>query len=341
MSVKFLNRTETGIETYELENRSGMRAQIITFGARLKSLFVRNGSGGLTDVLAGFDDPEEYRNDRGTYFGAIIGRVGNRIAKGEFCLDGKKYSLYKNDGNNHLHGGKEGFDKKLWSAHEAGENALKLDYFSKDGEEGYPGNLKVSVVYSLSEDNKLTISYSAISDKNTLCSFTNHAYFNLEGDFKTALNHEIYISADYLTDVDEELIPNGKLFAVKGTPLDFNAPKLLSKDIKADDRLLKIGRGGYDFNYVLNNDQENPVAYAYSEKSGIKMKVYSDRPCKQFYTGNFLDGFKGKTEYPYQSAFCMETQGYPNACNVPSFPSMEIKAGEEYKTETTYAFSIE
>lgn len=339
MKTEFISKTNTGIELYELQNDNGMTMQVITYGARIHKLFVPNRNGEFIDVVAGFEDLEGYRNDHGTYFNATIGRVGNRIANGAFELNGKEYALFKNDGNNHLHGGKEGFDKKLWIAQIGNGASLKLTYVSKDGEEGYPGNMKVSVTYSLSNDNTLEIAYEVESDADTLCSLTNHAYFNLDGEFESVLDHEIFINAEALTAVDSELIPHGELKAVKGTAFDFFTPKQLGKDINADEEMLKIARG-YDFNYVLNNDGKSAVASAYSERSGIKMGVYTDRPCMQFYTGNFLDGFVGKKKYPYQSAFCMETQGYPNACNVKSFPSMVLKAGEKYVTKTVYAFDI-
>lgn len=339
MDTKFISKTNTGIELYRLESDNGMVAEIITYGARIHKLFAPTRSGEMIDVVAGFEDLEGYRNDHGTYFNAVIGRVGNRIGKGKFTLNGKEYKLYNNDGNNHLHGGKEGFDKKLWTVEEYGDASIVLSYLSEDGEEGYPGSLSVKVKYSLTNDSELKIEYFAVSDKDTLCSLTNHAYFNLDGDFKSVLDHEIFINSNTLTSVDSELIPHGELMSIKDTAFDFLAPKSLGRDIKADEPLLKIARGGYDFNYVLDGE-ESIAAWAYSKKSGVKMSVLTDRPCMQFYTGNFLDGFVGKTAYPYQSAFCMETQGYPNACNVAEFPSIELKAGEQYYTATTYRFEL-
>ena len=340
MKSEFIGKTQSGIETYALENDNGMRAEIITYGARISRLFVPNKRGELIDVVAGFDTPDEYRDDHGTYFNAIIGRVGNRIGGSGFTLDKKEYKLYANDGANHLHGGKEGFDKKIWTA-ETGERAsLMLSYLSADGEEGYPANLSVRVTYSLTNDNELKIAYDAQSDGTTLCSMTNHAYFNLDGDFKSALNHEIYIKSHAITAVDEELIPHGEILDIENTAFDFSVSKPLGRDINAEEKLLKIARGGYDFNYILDGDNSGAAASAYSKNSGIKMSVYTDRPCMQFYSGNFLDGFTGKKQYPYQSAFCMETQGYPNACNVKEFPSISLKAGEKYHTVTTYKFEI-
>lgn len=341
MQAILIGTTETGIKTYRLENDCGMTAEIISYGARIKNLFVPDRNGNFIDVVAGFDDPEQFRNDYGTYFNAAVGRVCNRIEGGRFCLDGKEYTLFKNDGNNHLHGGKSGFSDKLWDAEIQDGASVKFCYLSKDGEEGYPANLKVEVTYTLTDDNALEIAYRAESDGDTLCSLTNHAYFNLDGDFDTALNHIIHINADAMTAVDDELIPHGEIMRVRGTAFDFCTPKKLGKDINADEKLLKTARGGYDFNYVLNARADGEkAAFAYSEKSGIEMSVYTDRPCLQFYTGNFLDGINGKKTYGYQSAFCMETQGYPNACNVKSFDSILLKKGEIYQTSTTYKFDI-
>lgn len=338
MKTEFISKTNTGIELYRLENDNGMSVQIMTYGARIHKLFVPNKCGEFIDAVAGFEDLEEYKNDHGTYFNAIIGRVGNRIGGAEFELDGKKYPLYKNDGSNHLHGGKEGFDKKLWIASVGDGASLTLTYLSKDGEEGYPGNLQVQVTYSLTNDNELKISYQATGDSDTPCSLTNHAYFNLNGGFKSVLDHEIYINSSSLTAVDGELIPHGDILEIEGTAFDFGTPKKLGRDIKADEPMLKAARG-YDFNYILRGG-DGEAARAYSNESGVKMSVYTDAPCMQFYTGNFLDGFVGKKVYPYQSAFCMETQGYPNACNVPSFPSMILRAGDIYKTTTVYKFEV-
>lgn len=366
MSVKVV-KSEKGIDTIRIENGK-ISAEIITYGGRVTKLCVENKYGETLDVVGGFDTVDEYlAGDYGTYFGAIIGRVGNRIAGGSFTQNGKVYNLYKNDGNNHLHGGKEGFDKKIWKVIKTGDNFVTLGYLSKDGEEGYPSNLDVKVTYELKVD-ALCINYQATSDGDTPCSLTNHTYFNLDGDFKSILDHEIFINSHAVTDVNEELIPSGKLLPIEGTPLDFSVPKTVRENLDLNDRLIRIAKGGYDFNYVLDKDcnlkgedlafgnlQDDAVlgnlqgknhetnevaAEAYSKKSGIKMSVYTDFPCMQFYTGNFLSGFKGKTEYPYQSAFCMETQLYPNACNVSEFPSATLKKGEEFKHFTVYKFDI-
>lgn len=339
MKTTFVEKTEKGIELYRLENANGMICDVITYGARIAKLVVPNKRGELIDVVAGFPNPDGFLGDN-PYFNAVIGRVGNRIGGASFALDGNRYDLFKNDGNNHLHGGKCGFDSRIWTASVLCDQSLKLERVSPDGEEGYPGNMQVSVTYSLTDDDALDIRYEATCDKDTLCSLTNHAYFNLDGDFESVLDHEVFIDANYLTAVDDELIPHGALKAVAGTAFDFSAPKKIGRDINADERMLKIARG-YDFNYVLNGNGYRKVASAYSQKSGVKMDVYTDRPCLQFYTGNFLDGLKGKKTYGYQSAFCMETQGYPNACNVPSFESMTLKKGEKYESRTTYAFCVQ
>lgn len=339
MKTTYVSKSPKGIELYELENDKGVKAQIITYGARIAKLFVPNKNGEMIDVVAGFDTPDGFLGEN-PYFNAVIGRVGNRIGGATFTLGGKKYDLFKNDGNNHLHGGKCGFDSRIWDATILDGASLKLERVSQDGEEGYPGNLKVSVTYTLTNENSLVLEYEATCDKDTICSLTNHAYFNLDGDFESVLEHEVIIDANYLTAVDDELIPHGELKDVRETAFDFTKEKKIGKDIKADEHMLKIARG-YDFNYVLNGKGFRKVASARSEKSGVKMDVFTDRACMQFYTGNFLEGIAGKKVYDYQSAFCMETQGYPNACNVPSFESMTLEKDKKYQAKTEYKFSVE
>ncbi len=336
MSVRVLSKSNKGVQRYEISNKNGMIVEVITLGGRISRLIVPSKIGDI-DVVAGYDDVDGFFHDEGTYFNAIIGRVANRIGGGKFRLNGKEYNLYKNDGNNTLHGGKEGFDIKIWNAQIVSDNSVRFSYISSDGEEGFPGNLAVSVLYTLDDDNALNIEYRATTDKDTPCSLTNHAYFNLDGDFNTVLNHDVKILASHITSVDDELIPDGTLIDVKGTPFDFNDEKKIGRDINDSNPLL-IGARGYDHNYVLINDLKNAVATAYSHTSGVKMSVYTDRPCMQLYTGNFLNGIKGKRVYNYQSAFCMETQGYPNALNVDSFDSAILKMGEKYYTHTAYKF---
>lgn len=339
MKTTYVSKSPNGIELYELENDNGVKAQIITYGARIAKLLVPNKNGEMIDVVAGFDTPDGFLGEN-PYFNAVIGRVGNRIGGATFTLGGKKYNLFKNDGNNHLHGGKCGFDSRIWNATILDGASLKLERVSQDGEEGYPGNLKVSVTYTLTNENSLVLEYEATCDKDTICSLTNHAYFNLDGDFESVLEHEVIIDANYLTAVDDELIPHGELKDVRETAFDFTKEKKIGKDIKADEHMLRIARG-YDFNYVLNGKGFRKVASARSEKSGVKMDVFTDRACMQFYTGNFLKGIVGKKVYDYQSAFCMETQGYPNACNVPSFESMTLEKDKKYQAKTEYKFSVE
>lgn len=334
MSVKFIGESD-GIKKFALENKNFVKAEIITYGARIFRLVLPVGDG--IDIVAGFNTPVEFKGDN-PYFNAVIGRCCNRIAKAGFTLGGIRYNLYANDGENHLHGGKEGFDRKIWDAEEVG-NTLRLSLTSPDMQEGYPGTLKVTVDYELTDDNELKLTYRAVSDKDTVCNLTNHAYFNLDGDFESVLNHIVTINADFITTVDDELIPYGDLTKVDGTPYDFKQPKKIGKDISAETKMLTAAKG-YDFNYVLNKAKDTPCATAYSQKSGVKMSVFTTEPCMQFYTGNFLDGIVGKKVYGYQSAFCMETQNFPNACNVPGFKSTILKKGEQYFSATTYKFDF-
>lgn len=341
MQAKILSKTSCGIETYLLEG-DFISAEIISFGARIHKLFVTNKHGERIDVVGGFPTPEGYRKDN-PYFNAVIGRVANRIANAEFTLNGKKHKLYDNDNGNCLHGGKVGFDSVLWACEKCevinGVPTLVLSYLSADGEENFSGNMKVSVTYTL-ENNALGISYRVETDADTPCNLTNHAYFNLDGDFRSVKEHEVFINSHVMTEVDEKLIPSGKILDITDTPFDFSKPKFIGRDTAVKHPLLDIARGGYDFNYVLENN-DCPSAYAYSRHSGIKMTVETDRPCLQFYTGNFLDGtVEGKVNFGYQSMFCMETQTYPNACNIPSFPSCILRAGEVLTSKTKYIFEI-
>ncbi len=335
MSVKVLTPSKRGADRIEIANDNGMVAEIISLGARISRLIVPSKIGDI-DVVCGYDDVDGFFHDEGTYFNAIIGRVANRVEDAKFVLNDKEYHLYKNDGNNSLHGGKEGFDLKIWKWEIVGDYALKMSYTSKDGEEGYPGSVDISVLYELSNDNALHITYSACADEDTPLSMTNHAYFNLDGDFKTCHNHVMQINADKITVSNSNLIATGDYLSVKGTAFDFNTPKMIGQDIRDD--ALKVARG-YDHNFVLNNDKINPVANVYSTVSGIKMEVYTDKPCMQLYTGNFLDGVKGKKTYEYQSAFCMETQSFPNAVNVKHFDSVILKKGEKRHSHTAYKFA--
>ena len=339
--VKLIQEKQSGkdlFKCYELSAGKSVRAQIINYGGRIHRLFISDVNGVERDVVIGFDDICEYKGSEG-YFNALIGRVGNRIGGASFELNGNKYSLYPNDNGNTLHGGKVGFDSVFWDC-EIDNDELVLRYVSEDGEEGFPGKMQVEVRYAVTENDELVIRYRAVSNKDTVCSLTNHAYFNLSGNFDNKVLSEcLKIRSDYITAVEENLIPTGELYAVKNTPLDFNSMKEIGEEIADENQFLTIA-GGYDFNYVLKNTAGEYAAKAFDPKTCIQMEVYTDRPCMQFYSGNFLNGVKGKTTFYKNCAFCLETQGYPNACNVPSFPSMTLKKGEEFKTETRYKFSV-
>jgi aldose 1-epimerase len=330
------------VDMYMLSNGKGMSADIITWGGIVTSLKVPDKSGTPVDVVLGFESFEPYIKNP-AYFGALIGRYGNRIGHATFKLDGKTYHVPKNDGDNSLHGGTKGFNSRLWSANEV-PGGLELTYVSKDGEEGYPGTLTAKVTYSLTDDNGLKIDYSATTDKNTVVNLTNHSYFNLAGQGEgLILDHEIQIMADNFTPVDKGLIPTGKLQPVEGTPFDFRQSTAIGARINADNEQLKLGKG-YDHNYALNSkDGSMAVAARVREpKSGRVMEVSTDQPGIQFYTGNFLDGSltgKGGKKYPQRCALCLETQHFPDAPNKPEFASTELKPGQEYKTTTVYKFS--
>jgi len=328
------------VELYTLTNAKGSEARIMTYGGVVVSLKVPDRSGALGDVVAGFDNLEGYLTPP-PYFGALIGRYGNRIGGGQFSLDGMVYHLAKNDGANHLHGGVRGFDKRLWSAKQLSPQSLELSYLSKDGEEGYPGNLSANVTYTLTDAQELRIDYLATTDKETVVNLTNHSYFNLAGE-GDILAHQVMIHADRYTPVDKGLIPTGELKSVAGTPFDFQMAKAIGERIEQKDEQLMFGHG-YDHNWVLNRTGSGleTAAKVTDPKSGRVMEVLTTEPGLQFYTGNFLDGtLKGKGRvYTRRSAFCMETQHFPDSPNKPAFPSTVLKPGETYRTTTVYRFS--
>lgn len=280
------------------------------------------------------------------FFGALIGRFGNRIANGKFTLDGQEYTLAQNDGQNHLHGGEKGFDKVIWTVEEAGPKMLKLSYVSEDMEEGYPGNLETIVTYTLNDDNSLDVDYEATTDKKTVVNLTQHAYFNLSGDFsESILDHEIKINADQYLPVTENLIPTGELQDVENTPFDFREPKQVGEEIDASNEQLKRA-GGYDHNWVLN-EQDNGMRFAASAhhpESGRFMEVHTTEPGIQFYSGNFLDGTLplqyGDGNYEKRSGFCLETQHYPDSPNQENFPSVVLEPGQTYTSKTSFKFSV-
>ena len=331
------------VKLYTLTNQSGASVSITNYGGRVVSLLVPNKDGKLTDVVLGYDKIASYQKEGEPFFGALIGRYGNRIGKGKFTLDGKTYQLQLNDGTNTLHGGKDGFFSKVWDAQQDGQK-LTLTYTSADGEAGYPGKLSVTVIYTFTEENALVIDYKATTDKATVVNLTNHAYFNLSGEGSPSiLDHELMIAADAITPVDSTLIPTGKLQPVKGTPFDFNVAKAIGKDIenKGDEQLV-FGKG-YDHNFALKTvSGTTPVATVKSPISGITMEVYTSEPGLQFYSGNFMTGKdkdgKGGKSYPHRSAFCLETQHFPDAPNHSNFSSTVLKPGDTYTTSTTYKF---
>jgi len=336
------------VEIYSLHNSKGMEVQITNYGGIVVSLKVPDRNGKFADVVLGFDSLDDYLKKH-PYFGALIGRYGNRIGGAQFKLNGILYPLAKNDGTNHLHGGMIGFDKAVWKAKPvAGReaSALELSYLSKDGEEGYPGNLSSKVTYTLSDDNALRIDYEATTDKDTVVNLTNHSYFNLEGQGNgDILNHEITIAADHFTPVNSGLIPTGELRPVAGTPFDFREPHKIGERIAADDEQLRLGKG-YDHNFVLKGADGNLrlAAQVTEPRSGRILQVYTTEPGVQFYCGNFLDGSlhgKGGKVYQRRYGFCLETQHFPDSPNKPGFPSTLLHPGSTYRTSTVYRFSTD
>lgn len=333
------------VNLYTLTNNKKAKATITNYGARLVSLSVPNKEGIFTDVVLGYDKAQTYKENKTSYFGAIVGRYGNRIAKGKFTLAGKTYQLEQNDGENSLHGGNNGIYDKIWDAEQVDDKTLKLTYHSPDGEAGYPGNVAITVTYTLTDDNELAIDYTATTDKETVLNLTNHAYFNLNGEGdSTILDHELAIYANEITPVDETLIPTGDLMDVTKTPFDFREATLIGARIDADDQQLKRGKG-YDHNFVLNKKEGLQIAAAvYSPKTGIQMDVLTEEPGIQFYSGNFMEGGKnigkGGKDYGHRSAFCLETQHFPDSPNQSKFPSTVLKPNETYKTKTVYKFSV-
>jgi len=332
------------VQLYSLQNKNGSKALVTNYGGRLVALYVPDKNNQLIDVVAGFDSVEGYQNSTEPYFGATIGRFGNRIAKGKFELNGKSYQIFNNNGVNSLHGGKKGFQDVVWDAKQVDPQTLELSYLSKDMEEGFPGNLQVKVTYTLTADNALKVSYTAETDKATVVNLTNHAFFNLNGSQSgTILNHLVQIKADKYTPVDATLIPTGILEAVKQTPFDFTSAKTIGERVEEDHEQLQFGKG-YDHNYVLNaHDADQPVAIVTGDKSGIVMSVYTDQPGLQFYSGNFMEGkntMKGNHKDDFRTAFAMETQHFPDSPNQPSFPSTVLKPGEVYQSSSTYKFHL-
>jgi aldose 1-epimerase len=330
------------ITQYTITNPSGMKVSIINYGGTITELFTPDKNKNLGDVVLGYSSLEGFRQEGNPYFGALIGRYGNRIAAGKFTLDGKTYSLATNNNGNALHGGLKGYDKVVWTAEKVpGDSSLKLTYVSKEGEEGYPGTLNVEVVYTLTSDNAIKIDYTATTDKATPVNLTNHAYFNLSaGKDSTILKHHLQLEADSFTAVNDLLIPTGVIAPVKGGPMDFTTAKEIGKDIAAV-------KGGFDHNWILNRKDATGLfkaASLHDPESGRYMEVFTTEPGLQFYSGNFLDGTLKNTKsgkpYVQHAALCLEAQHYPDSPNQPSFPNTILKPGDTYKQTTIYKFSV-
>ena len=339
-----INGKETKL--YILQNKN-IKAAITNYGGRLVSLWVPDKNANMADVVEGFDSLQQYINSTEPYFGATIGRYGNRIAKGKFKIDGIEYSSSINNPPNMLHGGKNGFQSQVFDAKQTGDTTLELTYVSKDGEEGFPGNLNVKVTYTLTSSNGLQLNYEATTNKKTVVNLTNHAFWNLNGEGSgTILNHTLWINADSFTPVDATLIPTGKIETVKGTPFDFTTPTQIGERIDTNGNAqLKNGKG-YDHNYVLNAKKGSGLHHAATvtgDQSGIQMDIYTQEPGLQFYSGNFMQSknvMKGGKKDDFRTAFALETQHFPDSPNEPSFPSTILEPGKKYQTESIYKFSV-
>ena len=335
------------VQLFTLGNSQGMQVGVLDYGGIITSLLAPDHKGQYEDVVLGFENLADYET-RNPYFGALVGRYANRIAGGKFSLDGEEFKLVQNNGNNHIHGGTKGFDKVIWEAKPmeyANRVSLELTYTSIDMDEGYPGNLLCTVVYSLFENNELQVAYSATTDKKTVVNLTQHSYFNLSGDFsKNILDHELFISADEFVPVNKELIPYGEYAAVAGTPFDFNNPKTIGSHIEDSHEQIAIGNG-YDHSWVLKdyNSKIRKVASVLHPQTGRFLEVFTTEPGMQLYTGNFLDGTlpaKGGGTYARRSGFCLETQHHPDSPNQPSFPSVVLEPGQTYRSETLFRFRV-
>jgi len=329
------------VTEYTLTNAKGMQVSILNYGGTVTKIFTKDKEGKFGDVILGYDSLAGYLQRGNPFFGSLVGRYGNRIAKGKFTLDGNTYTLARNNNGQSLHGGIKGYDKVMWKAEkQSGDSSIRLTYLSKDGEEGYPGNLNIAVVYTLTADNGLKIDYTATTDKATPVNLTNHTYFNLSaGKDSTILAHELMLKAAKFTEVDSVLIPTGKLPDVKGTPMDFTTAKAIGKDIAAV-------KGGYDHNWVLTRTGKDLelITTLYHPASGRYMEVYTTEPGIQFYSGNFLDGRLKNTrdnqKYVKHAGLCLETQHFPDGPNQPSFPNTILKPGETYRHTSVYKFSV-
>ncbi len=334
------------VKLFTLKNQKGMEITVTNYGARIVSWLAPDKDGKMEDVVLGYDSIDGYLRDKGSYFGAAIGRYGNRIAKGEFMLGDIQYKLAQNNGVNSLHGGIKGFSSKVWEVVPKGNNELHFTLVSPDMDEGFPGELSVAMTYRLTDDNELIIQYEAKCDKPTVINLTNHSYFNLHGAGNgTILDHQLTLNADFFTPIDSTLIPTGDLAPVENTPFDFRKPTLIGSRIDSKDQQIRFGLG-YDINYVLKKTEDQNVSLAasvFEPQSGRVLEVYTDQPGIQFYSGNFLNGKfpgkKGKT-YGYRSAFCLETQHFPNSPNQPKFPSVVLGPDQVYSHTCIYKFLV-
>jgi aldose 1-epimerase len=338
---------DQAVDLITLRNQNGVEIRVMTFGATILSIKTPDKNGQSDDITLGFDALAPYI-DQSPYFGAVVGRYGNRIAKGKFTLDGQTYSLATNNGVNSLHGGTKGFDKKIWKADPFQNTSgvgVKLTYVSQDGEEGYPGTLTSTVTYTLADDNRLIVDYHATTDKATVLNLTQHTYWNLAGaKANDILGHVLMLNADRYTPVDDTLIPTGELASVEGTPFDFRTPTAIGARINQDNEQLKRGKG-YDHNWVLTRSAEglSVAARVVEPTTGRTLDISTTEPGIQFYSGNFLDGTitgKGGRIYPQRSGFCLETQHFPDSPNQPNFPSTVLRPGQEYKTQTVFTFGV-
>lgn len=342
---KTVDGKQTGL--YTLTNANGCEVAITNYGAKIVSLMVPDKEGKMVDVVLGHNSIDEYLSSEEPYFGAVCGRTANRVANGKFTLDGKEYHLAVNNGPNSLHGGIKGFNSQVWDVKKLAGNSIELFYLSADGEEGFPGNLSVTVTYTLTDDNSLDICYKAVTDKPTILNLTNHSYFNLSGQGDPSVNdHLLVLHADYYLPTDDTAIPYGKPEAVKGTPFDFTSPRAIGERIDDDFEQLHFGKG-YDHTYLLNKSVDNEYAsagYCLSPKTGIRMEIVTSEPGLQLYTGNWMTGnFEGKLgkRYPARSAVCFETQHYPDSINKPDYPPVVLRPGQTFESKTSYRFSID
>ena len=333
---------ELGIKLFTLKNKNGIVSQITNYGGRVVNLFIPDKNGVFEDVVLGYDSAQDYLEKPDHFFGAVIGRYGNRIANGKFTIDDKEFLLEKNEEENQLHGGNRGFHAVVWKAKQISESSLELTYFSKHLDQGFPGNLEVKVVYMLTDENELKIEYFAVSDEKTVVNFTNHSYFNLSGDFNNTIeNHLFQIKADHYLPVNDKMIPIGNLENVRNSPFDFRKLKTLKKTLSKQYKQIELG-SGFDHNFVLNDVNSDFVAKLIDSVSRRSLEVYTTEPGMQFYSGNHLNNIEGKDNILYQkrTAFCLETQHFPDSPNQSSFPSTLLLPGEKYFSRTIYKFSV-